>query len=302
MAEIPMNLDQDTITAFADALRAKGKQPATIESYCRDARHFIDFLAKSRLPGDRVEPATLVAFQQHLTEIEDDRENSIRRKIIGVRQFYRFLSEKKHIGSTPFDDVPIPERDDRLPDGLTDTQLERMRACLSGESLKERRDAAILMLLGLEGLKATELIELRWDDILLGGGEASLRVRGPRARVMTLQPEAAKSLRAYREALAPLKDLIAPDGHVFIAFKGKDAATVIPHLTRHGLKFMLYELGEKAGIATLNTELLRHFAVKFQLTLGRSPETIMQHMGLRRPGNIAKHAATLPRTGHDGRR
>lgn len=296
-----MNLDHDTITAFADALRAKGKQPATVESYCRDARHFLDFLAQSRLPGDQVEPATLVAFQQHLTEIADDRENSIRRKIIGVRQFYRFLCEHKHIGSTPFDDVPIPERDDRLPDGLTDSQLNRMRACLEGQSLKERRDAAIVMLLGFEGLKATELIELRWEDVLLGDTEASLRVRGPRARVIALQTDTTESLRSYRDAVAPLKELVASEGHVFVAFKGKDAATVIPQLTRHGLKFMLYELGEKSGVGALNTELLRHFAVRFQLALGRSPETIMQHLGLRRPGNIAKHAATLPRERHDRR-
>ena len=71
-------------------------------------------------------------------------------------------------------------------------------------------------------------------------------------------------------------------------------------MTRHGLKFILYEWGEKAGTKHLNTELLRHFAVTHLLREGRSPEEIMQHLGLRRMGNIAKHIAALSKSfAHD---
>jgi hypothetical protein len=62
-------------------------------------------------------------------------------------------------------------------------------------------------------------------------------------------------------------------------------------MTRHGLKFILYELGDKAGLSKLNTEQLRHFAVTYLIGLGRTPEEIMAHLGLRRIGNIAKHLA-----------
>jgi hypothetical protein len=62
-------------------------------------------------------------------------------------------------------------------------------------------------------------------------------------------------------------------------------------MTRHGLKFVMYELGEKIGISKLNSELLRHHAIRHQLASGKSPEDLMGHLGLRRLGNIARHNA-----------
>lgn len=292
-----MNVDTELLEKFADALRAKGKLPATVESYCRDAKEFLSYLERHRLPKSQVEPETLVAYQSHLATDGEDRENSVRRKVIGVRQFFRFLTDTRTISSTPFDDVPIPSRLDQLPQGLEEKQILRLLgACQSQSLLKEARDLAILSLLAFEGLKANELIELNWDDFIPMGAMGSLRIRGQRNRSIALQVQSAENLKAYKERF----DSMIPTARkaecsMFISFKGKDGASLIPSITRHGLKFMLYELGEKASVPHLNTELLRHHAVSFQLSLGRSPEEIMQHFGLRRMGNIAKHAATLPR-------
>ena len=62
-------------------------------------------------------------------------------------------------------------------------------------------------------------------------------------------------------------------------------------MTRHGLKFVMYELGDKIGVSALNSELLRHHAIRHQLALGKTPEELMGHLGLRRLGNIARHNA-----------
>ncbi len=78
---------------------------------------------------------------------------------------------------------------------------------------------------------------------------------------------------------------------MFISFKGRDAATPFPNMTRHGIKFIFYELAQKAKLPTLNTELLRHFAVAHLIKSGQTPDQIMKHLGLRRLGNIAKHIA-----------
>ncbi len=294
---IPMNVDTELVEKFADALRAKGKLPATVESYCRDAKEFLSYLERNRLPKSQVEPQTLVSYQAHLSTDGEDHENSVRRKVIGVRQFFRFLTDTRTIQSTPFDDVPIPSRLEQLPQGLEEKQILRlMGACQSPSQLKESRDSAILGLLAYEGLKANELIELTWVDFIHAGSEGSLRIRGQRNRSIVLQAESLQRLALYKERFEGLIPAAKKaECSMFIAFKGKDGASLMPTMTRHGLKFMLYELGEKTGIAHLNTELLRHHAVSFQLGLGRSPEEIMHHFGLRRMGNIAKHAATLPR-------
>ena len=76
---------------------------------------------------------------------------------------------------------------------------------------------------------------------------------------------------------------------MFCAFKGRDSALQLPSMTRHGLKFALYEIGDKVGIDKLNSETLRHHAVCYLLEKGKTTAEIMEHLGLKRPGNIAKH-------------
>lgn len=290
-----MIVDSQTVTRFADNLRHRGKQPATIESYCRDAQRFLDYLGRAKLPPAQVEPETLIAYQDYLRNDLEERDNSVRRTVIGIRQFYRFLSESRTLKATPFDMVPIPSRDESLPKGLEEDDVDTLvTVALAGRpECKALRDAAIVSLLAHEGVKANELISLSWSDVLEEEGTAaSLRVGGSRSRAIPLSPETHNWLKAYKTAYDGIKNPLIANPvkkRIFISFKGRDAASPLPEMTRHGLKFILYELGEKAGVPGLNTEQLRHFAVSYMLAHGRAPDEIMQRLGLRRIGNIAKH-------------
>jgi integrase/recombinase XerD len=292
-----MNIDKAAVLRFSDNLKAHGKQPSTVESYARDAQQFLDYLDKRKISPHLASPSTLVEYQSHLVDERKEKENSMRRTVIGIRQFYRFLGEEKFIEQTPFDDVPIPERNDRLPIDLKQDDIERViQLATNGVgSLKTARDAAIVTLLSYEGLKATELIALCWSNYLGGNAGATLYVKGTRARTLNLSERTVKYLEQYRSYYEKFCEhpVIKADKEkrMFISFKGKDGVVPIPHMTRHGLKFIIYELGEKAGVKHLNAELLRHYAVSNLLGFGRSPEEIMKHLGLRRMGNIAKHMA-----------
>lgn len=282
------------IEQFSDHLKAKGRQTATRESYCRDAKLFLDYLAKQDYKTENLEPDTLVKYQQHLAESEKERINSIRRKVIGIRQFFRFLVDIKVITSSPFDHVPIPERYEVVPTPLNEKKFEKLLDTLkkSLDSLKISRDYAILNILAFEGCKANELINLRWNDLQISQSIPSISIRGLRSRTIEILPKTKESLVAYKDLYTETKKkdpIKFQEDYVFIAFKGKDGSTVIPKMTRHGLKFMLYEIGEKMGLKTLNTEALRHYAISNLILSGKSPEEIMHHLGLRRLGVIAKH-------------
>ncbi len=271
-----------------------GTGPATVESYCRDAQRFLDYLGKYKMTPLQVEPGTLIAYQDFLRGECEERDNSVRRTVIGIRQFFRYLSESRAIPATPFDLVPIPLRDDRLPKGLTQDDIEAvLQVALAGRpDCKAARDAVTVSLLAHEGVKANELISLKWTDYLQDQGHGTLRIPGSRARAIVLSAETNELMAAYRTLYASIRHPVianATEKYIFIAFKGRDAASPLPMMTRHGLKFILYELGDKAGISKLNTEQLRHFAVSYLISLGKSPDEIMLHLGLRRIGNIAKH-------------
>jgi integrase/recombinase XerD len=288
-----MTFDHEQVQQFAKSLAERGKQPATVESYGRDASRFMNYIDSMKLPLGQVEPETLIAYQKYLRETSNERDNSVRRTVIGVRQFFRFLSEANEISSTPFDMVAIPLRDETLPESLNHSDVEELldRALKGTHPVKSKRDAAIVSLLAFEGLKANELISLTWDDFIDAAGTGTLQISGIRARTIKISKESYLNLYAFREAIDlvvhPAKE--SEKKHIFIAFKGRDAATPIPVMTRHGLKFILYEMGEKIGLNKLNTEQLRHFAVTYLISLGRTSEEIMMHLGLKRLGNISKH-------------
>ena len=282
-----------TLEEFSSFLKSKGKQQATIESYSRDAKSFLKFLNTFRITFVMLEPATLIAYQQHLWQ-QNGKINSIRRAMIGIKQFVRFLIEEKDLGCNPFEDIPLPARDEALRGEVEHIDILNLIAIANAQNsqLKSKRDAALLSLLCFEGLKLSEIINLSWNDFLANQGLASLRIVGSRSRVLGICRESTKWLCSYE---SQLKASFPPQNYphlynrMFIAFKGRDSEHPEEKISRHGLKFMLYELGNQAQIKKLNSELLRHYAIHYQILLGRTPEEIMKHFGLKRLGNIAKH-------------
>jgi integrase len=201
--------------------------------------------------------------------------------------------------ASPFDEIPLPPRIEELPIQLTASQIARLitTSLDKNPSPKAERDAALCALLAFEGLKATELTRLKWSDFFATDLVPTLRIdpsstqRSP--RLLILQAQTARYLTRYFHALRewehPFWHSPKNKNMMFIGFKGRHHLTPLPHLTRHGLKFMLYELGSKIFLPYLTTEHLRHYAINFLLAQGLSSEQVMAHLGLRRLGNIAKY-------------
>jgi integrase/recombinase XerD len=286
----------EILKRFAENLRSKDRQAATVESYCRDATEFLRYLDTFKVQLKSVEPETLLAFRDHLAFSEKDRDNSVRRKIIGIRQFFRFLAIEKVISDSPFDAMPLPERDDGLKKPITHGSIENALKSMQATQLKSSRDIAILRLLAFEGVKAHELIDFQISDYVPSNKQGSLFVPGVKSRTILLAAETTEALNVYRDYFQGWFETRKPSQQtqfhwLFVSFKGKDGTLVLPKMTRHGLKFLLYELGERFKISNMNTENLRHYAIEHLLVNGWDAEQIMAHLGLRRLGNIAKHIA-----------
>ena len=286
-----MALAADLIDNFRKHLVTTGKLPDTCAAYVRDVEAFAGYCGEIDLAAGKVEPSTLVHYQRSLAE-EGLKPNSIRRRVIAIRQFYRFLDMAGHFHRPGFDAVVIPGRDEVSPRSLTDADLRRLLqyASRSPHKLKRYRDIAALHLLGYEGIKASEIIRLRWADYLDHGGFGSVRIIGTKARMIHIGTVSNGAIKRYKERYR--RSTIPQDDsprHMFVSFRGRDFQRVVPRLSRHGLKFMLYELGQKVGIPDMHTELLRHHAIAHQLRNGKSPAEVMDHLGLKRLGNITKH-------------
>ncbi len=285
---------QDSLKNFADYLKMQGRSSSTIESYTRDARRFCSFLEFSHIDLQSLEPKNLIEFQNFLREEFEEKTNTIRRSVIAIRVFFRFLVTQKSILSSPFEYVPIPERFENEASTLDSHDVQKLiNACQSYDnSLICLRDELIIRLLSEYGLKASELIELTWTRLHFIDQKIETSLAGVKSRDITLVGEIAQVFFKYRTAF--LSDIrLSHFNHVFPAFKGKDLSVVMDHMTRHGLKFIINELGVRVLKKNLSCEMLRQYTIESLLLQGKSVEEIMAFLGLTRMGVIAKHIQKL---------
>ena len=264
---------------FASSLADRGKSCATISDYSRDARKFTQYLQQHRLELQHLDRQVLEQYCQHLYDEHGNSSNSVRRKVFGIRQFFDFLCAKKVIAANPFQAFILPRYINKPNNSYRNIDFENITAYL--HTRRHHRQLAILYLLAYEGIKASELTALQWQDFVQERRGSILKISGPRQRVIQLQKETTAALLAYRHKRRT--------GAIFSGERG-------PHrdeLTRHGLKFMLYQLAQKTSSAPISCEKLRNHAIAFQLAQKNSATAVMAHLGLRRIGIIKKHLPKL---------
>lgn len=288
-------IDSTKISDFRTHLSASGKQKATVECYSRDMSNFLEFLEAMAIHSGDVGLSTLEEYKAWLIN-RNSKPNSIRRAVIAIRMFFRWQEESGKLHGNPFEEAVVPAHENNalreIPDEKIDLMLNLARA---GETaLKSARDLALLLLFCREGLKSTEIVALTWTSFFAAGESGRLSIAGDKARTIGLEAQTTLAIKAYRLVLqedARTSLYLTPVSPMLVSFKGADARAVQFGITRHGLKFAIYELGIAAEIPQLNAEQLRHVAMSHKLSIGFTPDMVMNHLGLRRVGNISKHVA-----------
>jgi site-specific recombinase XerD len=288
-----LTIDAPKISEFRAFMSEKGKQKSTLESYCRDLANFLGFLSQSNTHTGDISGDVLEEYKGWLLN-RGAKPSSIRRGVIAIRMFFRWLEESGQLHGNPLESLSIPSHENLAARHIPEEKITLMlnAAHLAPNAIKAARDVALLLLLSREGLKASELVSLRWSNFFASGDSGRLTIQGDRARTIDLEAETAAALKNFRKVIqtdARTKHQFTGSTPLLMSFKGADARTVLFGITRHGLKFAIYELGETAGLKHLNAEQLRHVAMSRKISLGFTPEMVMNHLGLRRIGNIGKH-------------
>ncbi len=289
----------ENFTAFIPAFKAhlaiRGCSGATVDSYSSDVRLFLQFMHARQLSSEDLDASTLHAYCDFLQTDSARHENSQRRKIIAIRQFFTFLTDDATLTDNPFEKAIIPVRDDTLHYELQSDKLTQLLTALAKRAdTQSVRNLALINLLAFEGLKASELVALRWQDFVPSPRGALLRIGGNRQRVINLQPATVAGLRQWQR-VARQRHPQLDTRLMFGGFKGPEGALPLATLTRHGLKFILAQLAVQADIPSLTPALLRHHATRHMLLQGKSITDSMAHLGLRRTGNVRQHLLQLQR-------
>jgi integrase/recombinase XerD len=176
-------------------------------------------------------------------------ENSKRRIISAIRGFYKFLMFEGHASANPAEDLVAPQKGVYLPRFLNQSEIETLLHAPDTATERGLRDRAILELMYSSGLRVSELVNLRINDIDLDGGILTTIGKGSKTRRVPVGSSAVEWMRKYLAARQKYENTQVCN--CFVSSHGRP-------LTRQALHAFIREYAEKCGFSGVSPHTLRH--------------------------------------------
>jgi site-specific recombinase XerD len=266
--------------------RTEGKSPKTIRWYNLSIQQFYRFLTemeKSTKLADLNEGVVrqFILYLQEKTRWQDNpyipkKEGklaaiSIQTYIRGLRAFFNWLYKQHYTIENRLANLKPPKAQSKLVETLTEGEIKAILSCVDTRTTAGYRDHAILLLLLDTGLRSSELVSLRSDDVNIDAGYLKVMGKGGKERIVPFGVMAQRALLRY-VANSRLVPLLPDTGSFFLTLEG------LP-LTRNSLKMMFQRLGTKCGIKRLHPHLCRHTFATNYLVNGGDVFTLQHILG-----------------------
>ena len=256
----------------------RGRASNTLAAYRRDLAAYAEFLAGRGLAVDDVGEAVVQDYLAFL-RAAGRAPASVTRAMVAVRSLHRFLAEEGYAAADPAGTVGLPRVPAGLPKALSEEDVERLLAVVTGEDPPARRDRAILEVLYGCGLRISELVGLSLADLDLDGGFLRAFGKGAKERVVPVGRLAREALSAWlapdgRGAMAPVRWARRGDAEaVFLNQRGG-------RLSRQGAWAIVRRHGDAAGLAgRLSPHVLRHSCATHMLDHGADIRAVQELLG-----------------------
>jgi integrase/recombinase XerD len=197
-----MDLDA-LLDAFLIHLRTERRlSPNTVDSYGFDLRRFGEFVRGLSVPPEAFTRAHFLLFMSSLRDAGLSA-RSAARSLSSVRSFFRYLVREGFIPASPVAEVRAPRLGRPLPGYLTVTEVMGLLDAPDRRTPEGLRDRAILSLMYASGLRATEVVTLRLENVETHAGFLRVLGKGGKERVVPVAGTALDALHEYMESARP---------------------------------------------------------------------------------------------------
>jgi integrase/recombinase XerD len=260
-----------SLTAHLRALRLEeGLSERTVESYARDLTQFAAYLAER----ERVLPEATAEDVRGYLAGGEWRPSTRARKAAAIRSFFK---RRVMVGLAEIDPtraLPSQRLESTLPRTLTVEEVERLLSKPKA-SPGGLRDRALLETLYGAGLRASEALALRLQDVDLEVGFVRTVGKGDKERIVPLGRMAMDAIRAYNERGRPFLGgpgtLKGPE--LFLNQRGR-------RLSRQGLHAIIKRYAREAGLPDdVSAHTLRHSFATHLLEGGADLRAVQEMLG-----------------------
>ena len=242
----------------------------------RTLERFSDWCAEHHHQPQQVDEALLAGYHRWLRNECGLSASSCRVAMVHLRQFFRYLAREKELPTNPAALLACGRAGTPLPETLQADAVNQLLQSIDPADLPYgARDRAILEMLYGSGLRVSELVNLRADQVDWEENFLRITGKGNKTRYVPLGGVAAKALRSYLQHARPklLRHERSAGNILFLSNRGEQ-------LTRDRIRQIIKERARTAGIPeNVYPHIMRHSFATHLLENGADLRVIQDMLG-----------------------
>ncbi len=279
----PTRLQQDAARFLDYARVERGLSRNTLAAYGSDLALFASWARRRGLHASSgVTRDHILEYRRALSAgeglssgLRSRSPRSVRRAQASLRSFFRFLRAGSEIPDNPTDGIDTIRVARRLPRSLALEEVDRLLEQPDRHTHRGLRDAAMIHVMYESGLRVSELVTLRQDQVNLEAGWLICMGKRGKERMVPVGDGTARLLRAYLRAARPaLLGKGRQCDALFVSARGRG-------LTRQMIWTLMRRYGRAARIPTgrLSPHVMRHSFATHLLEHGADLRSVQRMLG-----------------------
>ncbi len=168
----------------------------TVTNYRLDLEEFKQFLGDLNL-----EKIDYLILRKYLAQLKEKnlKVRTVNRHLSTLRSFFKFLIREGYLKTNPITSLSSPKQEKHLPLFLTEEEVTKLITAVQPKDERGLRDRAVLETFYSTGIRVSELVGLKVQDIDFIGGVIKVLGKGKKERIVPIGDIAIAAIRAYLE-------------------------------------------------------------------------------------------------------
>ncbi len=249
----------------------KNASPHTCTSYAFDLKRFSEYLEKHSLALSDLNREKIVDYFLSMRET-DYAPTTIYRNYASLKEFFAFCVSEDVLKESPMALMDSPKRWQSLPGVLTEQQITTLLDSINKKTEKGIRDNALIEMMYASGMRVSEAVNARLNDIVWDYMVIRIRGKGNKERLVPFGKYAAEAIKNYIPVRKIHVGAKTDEGFIFLNQRGGK-------ISRSGIWRILKEYYLKIGADDAHPHTLRHSFATHMLNNGADIRYVQEMLG-----------------------